>query len=166
MSLLLTACKIMTAAVLLLHSSFGCSVHHASNCGMHRSIAQYSVQIYGHRVPRDVKHSHGCSCDHNSLDSVPDDETVVGSAVESCGCQRTPCDGNHAGCHSEVGCSFLATTDGVPLFDATFIGFVADHHDCEMLRNRLASWTDTRTQSTVGAIGSGARCALLGVWLI
>ena len=107
----LNACKIVTAAALLLHSMFGCSLHHASACCMHgesnRSVASATEQdvceSHSHH-----HHDHDAHC-HDAVDDCSEPHRADSGTLvaEECCCEHEPCEGNHGECHSEVECSFV-----------------------------------------------------------
>ncbi len=112
-------CRLTTVAALLLHLIFGCSLHHAAACGSHGhggcDHARVSTDLPS------VQSDHCCGQDH---DCSGEDQTVeaddnVSQLVAPCyACQSQPCDGNHPGCHGEVECSFVPSSDVVFIIDA------------------------------------------------
>jgi hypothetical protein len=69
--LLLTACKLITAVALLIHSVFGCGLHHASACGMHEheshEVCSSEHESHEHGLHEHESHEHGLH-EHESLE--------------------------------------------------------------------------------------------------
>ncbi len=160
----LNACKIMTAAALLLHSIFGCGLHHASACGMHE---------HG-------PHESACAAEHH--DSCPDgeqdhDEGEHGHAAglvahhvpqiaPACHCEHVPCEGNHGSCHSEVECSFVPPSAPEFSLDSGLVVFVVFRDAHVPSLDDSGTWDNSSRRVSAGCCSSPARCALLCTWQI
>jgi hypothetical protein len=102
-----SVCKIIAIVALMLHSTFGCSLHHAGACCTHSADTARnhdSDGCCGHEVAVESQKDHkGCGHDHNNDTSVFLDEPL-------CCCDHAPCEERDGGCHSEVECSFLPSS--------------------------------------------------------
>jgi len=166
--------RLITVVVMLLHSFFGCSLHHAYSCDSHSHLAGGQVCTENHR---DVNHQTvdaraGCCRGHDGNghgESTPNQSSMaeVASMAASCpGCESGPCDGSIPGCHSEVGCSFVPASDVVFIRDVVVFEFVAYEHGPSIARVRAAAWQQDLRQHTKNFENSMTRCAALCTWLI
>lgn len=167
---MLVACRITTLVALLLHSIFGCSLHHAAMCDsqthgqtLHscKSGDNPSVQDKS-----DCCHNHD-GHDHGNGAGNSDSGAVAGSEiVPVCpGCEPGPCDGNLPGCHSTGACSFVPSSNVVFECDAILVGFILQDFVPSMARCRaLARWQNYGQQFSYG--DSLSRCAFLCTWRI
>lgn len=123
---LFVACRIVTLAAVLLHSLFGCALHHGAACRSHSHADDGSEagQVGGFHRFGDCgnPHVHG-SHRHDGSDghreSTGSDAPDVADGVEPAtaslsavclACPVAPCSGRSTGCHSEASCSFLRSS--------------------------------------------------------
>ncbi|MDV6031450.1 MAG: hypothetical protein F9B45_15400 [Phycisphaera sp. RhM] len=83
-----------------------------------------------------------------------------------CACESQPCDGNHPGCHGEVECSFVPSSDVVFIIDAPLVAYVAYEHDPMMSLVRSMAKRGLHQRSTRVATDSLSHCASLCTWII
>lgn len=165
---MLIVCRITTIVAMLLHSMFGCSLHHGHSCNSH---AASLCDVADHPS---VQHENDCCHSH----STPDysgrgqgsciSEVIASSeaifATECPGRDSEPCDGGLPGCHSTGTCSFVPSSDVIFVCDAVLIGFISYDLDSSMARARTFGWQQQCQFS--GIKDSLSRCASLCTWLI
>ncbi len=188
-----TVCRLTTVVALLLHLIFGCSLHHATACGTHGfdgcNHACGTSEAPGVHQDHDCAHAHDCSDGHddNHDDGDSDrhsdhDQTghgcssneelivhqdLVNEAIACNGqCQSVPCDGDHPGCHGDVECSFVPSSDVVFFTDAPFVAFMVYDHDPLVTASNAALVRGLHERHEVHAVDSLSHCASLCTWLI
>lgn len=159
---------------MLLHSLFGCSVHHAASCDSHaHGLCNHACDADGHPS---VQHENDCCHDDGEHDhSVGKEGSCTGELIASSetsialvcqGCESRPCDGNSPGCHSAGSCSFVPSSDVAFVCSAVFVGVMAFDVDPSMARVRTFAWQQKRQRQFCGVEDSQARCASLCTWQI
>lgn len=167
-------CRLVTVAALLLHLLFGCSLHQAAAGGTHRLHECQQAQEHGAFEtigPESGPSGHGCGHHHDHVNRF-DPETnsidqVAGRLMAPCClCELPPCDGDHPGCHGEVECSFVPSSDVVFVINAPFVMLVTRAHD--PLKSYLDSLESRGSghRSAIGARDSLSHCASLCTWII
>ncbi len=159
--------KIVAIIALMLHSTLGCGLHHASAC--RTRSAELDGRAAANHGPS------GCCGEADAEHSVEDDgccgndaecpeQEPVSMSDALCGCDHSlPCEDRDGGCHSEVECSFLPTSpcsfsaDAVPI---AFVSVVQTSH----LNGLVTPEVGVITNSACG--NSLSRCALLCTWQI
>jgi len=174
-------CRSTTVAALLLHLIFGCSLHHAAACGSHEHDGcQHTCQAAGSPVVADSPSVHDSSsvpddhvCDHHhGHQGSGEDESGLTSSSESqlvapcCVCESQPCDGNHPGCHDEVVCSYVPSSDVAFNVDVPFVAFVLYDHDPMMSTVISLASRAKRERSAIDIQDSLSHCASLCTWII
>ena len=164
------ACKILTVAVMLLHSIFGCSLHHACACESHEHGEHQHVAVAEDANACDHDHAshhhdHGCHDDHQHAD---DGQEVAESLVRTgcyC-CEKTPCEHGDSPCCTAVQCSYIPASDVEFSLDLGPVLFVlADINSPFMESLRARNLVDVdRFRS--GSDDSLSRCALHCSWQI
>lgn len=172
----LAVCRITTIVALLLHSLFGCSLHHAASCDSHaHSLCDH---ICDADEPPSVQHENDCCHRHGeeehdhsggaegscTTELIASSETSIAPACP--GCESGPCDGRSPGCHSAGSCSFVPSSDVTFVFDAVFVGFISYDLDPSMVRVRTFAWQQEHERQFSRAEDSLSRCASLCTWLI
>lgn len=167
-------CRITTVVAMLLHSLFGCSLHHAVSCDSHAHGLCNNAGSAGDHVTFDAKndccdshfgHDHGCEADDSCAGEVGSGSEL--NVAHSClGCQSGPCDGNSPGCHSDASCSFVPASGVVFHCDATSVGSISYDIDLSAVRVRAFAWQYDRQRPFSGAESSLSRCASLCTWRI
>ncbi len=171
---MLVVCRITTIVAMLLHSLFGCSLHHAASCDSHaHGLCDHVCDADGHPS---VQHENDCCHEHGGHDDgVGPDGSCTGELIASSeasvapvcpGCESSPCDGNSPGCHSAGSCSFVPCSDVAFVCDAVFVGFISYDLDPSMSRVRTFAWQQERQRQFYGVEDSLSRCASLCTWLI
>ncbi len=158
-------CRLTTIAALLLHLIFGCSLHHVAACGSHGHDGCQHTCLTDN-LPS-VQPDDCCGCGHGrSGEAVGPIGKVNQVVAPCCACEPQPCDGNHPGCHGEVECSFVPSSDVVFNIDAPLVAFVSYEHDPMM--NFVSSLTTRRLQqrSAIVVSDSLSHCASLCTWII
>lgn len=149
-----TACKLLTVAAMLLHSIFGCSLHHAGACELHQHFAEADDVSLCH-------HDHACHDEHQLVD----DEIGTHASVSDC-CRKTPCEKGDSPCCSAVQCSFIPASNvefSLHVGPALFVLVDIDTTFMESLRARRLA--DVGRYSS-GIDDSPSRCALHCSWQI
>ena len=168
-------CRLTTVAALLLHLIFGCSLHHAAACGSHEhDRCQHTCDAAGSETESDsesVQHDHVCD-HHDEHDGSGGVESVEAGDSESqlvapcCVCESQPCDGNHPGCHGEVVCSFVPSSDVAFVVDVPFVAFIVYDNDPMLSTISSLASRGLRERSAIGVQGSLSHCASLCTWII
>ncbi len=159
---------------MLLHSLFGCSLHHAAGCDSHaHGLCDHACDVDGHpsvQPETDCCHDHQGHDHGDETDGSCGGELVTGSesnVAPSCpGCESGPCDGSSPGCHSVSSCSFVPSSDVAFVCDAVFVGFVSYDLDPNMAPVRMIAWQQERQRQFSGVEDSLSRCASLCTWQI
>jgi hypothetical protein len=160
----------MTVAAMLLHSIFGCSLHHACACethehGEHQHVAE--VEDGG-----TCDHDHGChhhdhACDDEQQKAGDDQITAAAWVSNGCDCcEQTPCEHGDSPCCTELQCSFILASDVEFSLDVGPALFVLVNIDPSWMESLRA-----RNLADVGRLHSGfddslSRCALHCSWQI
>ncbi len=162
-------CRLLTIAAMLLHSIFGCHLHHACACQSH-THAEHSAGFAP--VLAAVSCVHGCQ--HHSPASFADPVTRLGgSASGDQGNDGSACDGNvptqhhhESPCCSVVQCSYISTAGLLRNFD--FGTGLIVFFDVELSESRSSGKT-----VALGRLGRHARisaslaqCALHCSWQV
>jgi hypothetical protein len=161
-------CRIATVVAMLLHSLFGCAVHHAMACGSHSHDACEHGEF---GVDHPDLHAHYGACHHHVNENCDEDgrhsDVVDAKLTAYCAaCQAGPCDGSSPRCHSTLACSFVASSDFVVQADAVCTGFVCYELDSSLFCACVSQWRHCVPRSTSLASGSLSHCATFCTWLI
>lgn len=158
-----SVCKIIAITALMLHSTFGCSLHHAGACCTH------SADTVAH-------HDHDSCCDHDAAvephsddkgcghDCTSDTSVFLTEPLSPCN-QDVPCEEHGGSCHSEVGCSFLPSSPCSFSLDLAPVAFDSLASGLALRLNALAprALAGSVIASTSSSLSS---CALLCIWKI
>ena len=173
-------CRIVTIAAMLLHSIFGCSLHHACACdshvhGEHPHVTDVAAadscdddhdchhEHSGH--DEDVCHNeHACDDGHADDDHQIASESLVSNGCDCC--EKDPCEHGDSPCCSPVQCSFIIVSDvefSIDIGPALFVVVDTDP--------LLAKLPCARSVADGGGLTSGiddslSRCALHCSWQI
>lgn len=179
-----TVCRLTTVVALLLHSIFGCGLHHACGCDSHAHVGGEIIFAVGEApsVHADLATNHDCGhCHHHhgsqshwsdrdqdsSTDQTQANASADSALIASClCCEPGPWDSTDPGCHSELGCSFVHTNHDAFTFDAPLVAFVVYRQDSKM--NYFSSFA-TQGQHRWGSVihhDSLSHCASLCTWQI
>ena len=160
-------CRLTTVAALLLHLIFGCSLHHAAACGSHGhggcDHARVSTDLPSVQSDHCCSHDHDCSGEDETVEAYDNVSQLV---APCCACESQPCDGNHPGCHGEVECSFVPSSDVVFIIDAPVVAFVCYEHDPMMSFVSSLAARRLQQRSVNVATDSLSHCASLCTWII
>ncbi|QDV85743.1 hypothetical protein TBK1r_47590 [Stieleria magnilauensis] len=165
-----TACKLLTVAAMLLHSIFGCSLHHACACeshghGAHQHVAEVEDVNACDHDHASHHHDDGCHDDHQDADDGQDAaESLVRIGCDCC--EKTPCEHGDSPCCSVVQCSFIPVSDVEFSLDVGPVLFVLVDIDSSFKESLRA-----RKLVDIGTFHSGvddplSRCALHCSWQI
>ena len=166
---MLIVCRFTTVAALLLHLIFGCSLHHATGCerhghdGFQHTCTSEPLTVHG---DHDHDHHHsdeGETSEGNAIE-VGDSESQLASPC--CVCESLPCDGDHPGCHGEVECSFVPSSDVVFIIDAPFVAYVTYDLDSMMCLASSMAKRESFQRSARLVTNSLSHCASLCTWII
>lgn len=156
---MLNACKIMTAAALLLHSIFGCSLHHACACESHahgkRQLADAWIEStmpdHGDLGPQ--HDSSCCDCHHETSHDQLGSEA---SLTAGCDCRQDSgrSDGDSP-CCSEIQCSFTLASSSECSLDVRLVLLNVVDVDSFLAHSPRAI-----RPSPSGRLGVGFDCAL------
>lgn len=166
-----TFCKFVTVAALLLHSLFGCGLHHATGCDGHQHASQ-------HRTPP-ADRAGSCCHDHDRDEAgFARQQCEAESRPLACGgrvrpsaqpssCEGdAPAGGDHDGCHSEIECSFLPSPQVVFASTATPLPALLADANSRGSRYATALRRTGQPLERFSCHGSLARCAFLCTWRI
>ena len=164
------ACKLITVAAMLVHSIFGCSLHHACACES-RAYGEYQ-HATGVEPVDSCQHDHDrhhgetpCGHDHEEKGK----ESVTPNAIMSDGCEcceRAPCEHDDSPCCSEVLCSFIVANDIEFSLDAGTVLFVLIGDDSALVESSRAKFLANFCRLRSGFDDSPSRCALHCSWQI
>lgn len=157
-----TFCRLTTAVALLLHLFFGCSMHHVVACDGHghQGCEHSQSESDAQSVPDPA------CCSHHPEESENASDTGVSKCLDGCICQTHPCDGDHPGCHSGVGCSFVPTSDVQFVVEMPLIAYLEVRPE-----DRTHRSLTTNSRGVVDDVirpnrDPGSRCAWLCTWII
>lgn len=157
----MTACRLITAFALLIHSVLGCGMHHASGCETHRRDACSAIHNSAHRhADHVVNHGHH-DCHHDDdADDRCEDESNSGVGPLAC-CQFGPCESHEKRCHGELVCSYKPSSGPEFLVEVGPVTFVAPS---DLYARQLLSAASNA--ATVDGVDPRLHFALLCTWLI
>lgn len=165
-----TACKLLTVVAMLLHSIFGCSLHHACACeshehGVHQRLAEGDDASSCHHDHAGHHHDHGC----RDEPSNPVTEQIATAFCLSNGCDdcdTTPCKRGDSPCCSDVQCSFILASDVEFSLDLGPVLFVLVDMDPSFMESLRAKNLACFGRFDSGVEDSLSRCALHCSWQI
>ncbi len=166
---MITTCKLLTVAAMLLHSIFGCSLHHACACGPHEHVEHR--QVAEMEDAGSCEHDHdghhhrdACHDEHQCADNEPLLDSWLSRACDSC--EGTPIEQSDKPCCSDVQCSFILASDVEFSVDkGPTLGAIAD------FAVSFAGLHGARKLAHIGRVPTGvddslSRCALHCSWQI
>jgi len=184
----MTACKLLTVAAMLLHSIFGCSLHHACACESHpHGQQQHVAAIEDANACNHADHQHFAevecagSCKHHDHANHDQNDTCHGdhrhaddaktTAKSQLGngcqcCQETPCENGDSPCCSAVQCSFIIASDVEFTLDVGPILFVLGDDDPSCMESLRARSLVDIGRLLAGHNGSLSMCSLHCSWQI
>ena len=166
-------CRLVTVAAMLLHSIFGCSLHHvcadATHVhGQHQRVVQAEScddhDCHGHaKIDRD-------EIDHDKIDRQPIlIETWMASFDDGCPqtpCPQSSCPHGETPCCSVVQCSFIVSSGFTFSVDLDQVLFAAADTDASRSGSSRSRLSCGNTRSSVAVDDSLSRCALHCSWQI
>jgi hypothetical protein len=183
------ACRLIAVACLLLHSLFGCALHHACAAGESKYQASTHPLSSHCHVPQQVRQAeaHGhCSpqphaCDEqearwgqehdpSSSRSQPCREIADGEGLlrSGCsGCENLPCDGNES-CHHSTACHYVSSGSTVtesPSVNVLWTELLIDRYEVRFESMRRDRQCANRNPASLFS-GPPARCAALCTWVL
>ncbi len=163
-----TTFKLITVAAMLLHSIFGCSLHHACACESHEHGKHQHAADVEDPVACDHDHAwhhHDDACDDDPQDADDDQVTTKTWVSNGCDCcEEDPCEHGGAPCCSEVLCSFIVANDVEFLLDVGPAQFVLVNVDSSVVTSLRRS-SAPRVAGIISdsmTLSLGARCNVLG----
>ena len=168
---MLAVCRITTIVAMLLHSIFGCSLHHAAACDSHHHGCHSRVSAE-HLSSGAAEHdccsadgiAHGECCGGADEGEISQGELTLSPFCP--GCPSGPCDGQSPGCHSIGKCSFVPSSPVVFACDVAVVGFLTVDLDPHVACSRMLAWRSDQRQRFPGVVDPLTRCASLCVWRI
>jgi hypothetical protein len=142
----------MTVAAILLHSIFGCQLHHA--CASHCDQQQVSTVLPAQQTNDCHQHEHVGACSHTPAEA---------DLAKSC-CASIPCDQGGTPCCSEIQCSFILSNGVVFYVNVSLIHVLPLDIDAALASSEYAKFSNAGPVG--GALDSGYRCALHSSWQI
>ena len=140
-----TTCRLVTVAAMLLHSMFGCSLHHACACGSHVhgehsqvAAAEPCDDDHDCHHEHDSHDENACHNDHADEDQFPS-ESFVTSRCDCC--EKVPCEDGDSPCCSPVQCSFILACDVEFSIDVGLTLFIVDDTG-PSLKTSPNAWSD------------------------
>jgi hypothetical protein len=155
------SCKILTVAAMLLHSIFGCGLHHHCAC-----------ESDGHVEIQNVAQVSSCGHDHSVQDKKPvcgDQQRDADQALTAngCGCcESSPCEHGDSPCCSVVQCSFIPTNDVELPLDFAVAIFVAPSSAILFIESQRASIFADSGGVQSGFVASLSLCSMHCSWQI
>lgn len=167
-----TTCRLITVAVMLLHSIFGYNLHHACACELHTHGAYQHVagaeptESCQHDYDHERRHGESPCChDHEEDGEHGDDIRPNASVSNGCNCcQKAPCERSDAPCCSEVQCSFILGNDIEFSLDAGPFLFVVVDDESALWESSRAKIVGDPGRLSSGVDDSLSRCALHCSW--
>lgn len=166
-------CRIVTVAAMLLHSIFGCSLHHACACdshvhGEHPHVADVAAAD-SCDDDHDCHHKHASHDEDACHDHADDDHQVASESLVGTGCdccETDPCEHGDSPCCSPVQCSFIIVSDVEFSIDLGPALFVVVDTGAILAKLPGARNLADRGRPTSGFDDSLSRCALHCSWQI
>ncbi|QDV44637.1 hypothetical protein Enr13x_45050 [Stieleria neptunia] len=165
-------CRLFTVAAMLLHSIFGCTLHHA--CADAKQA--HAKQVHGEHQPVEQTGAcggHDChghaSSDHDAIDRhlKPFGTWLVSfNDCRQTPCRNTPCRHSDTPCCSVVQCSFIVSSGFAFSADIGQVQFAAAETDGALARSSRSRLYDHSARNSVALDGSLSRCALHCSWQI
>jgi len=160
-------CRLTIVVALMLHLIFGCSLHHAAMC-QHHDHDQCRHMVTIEPLSTHCNHDHDCSGEGKGSEGktieVSDGESRL--VAPCCDCEFEPCGGDQSGCHAEVECSFVPSSDVIFVMDAPFVAYVTYDHDPMMNLVGSMAKRESLQRSARLATNSLFHCASLCTWII
>ena len=165
-----TSYKLITVAAMLLHSIFGCSLHHACACESHAhgEPPQAAEVAQADSCEHDHDSHHGeTSCGHDHDEECDDTASSQGLISNGCDCcENTPGEHDDSPCCSEVQCSFILANDNDFSLDVGPVLFVLVNDDFSRIESTSLSSRADGGRLRSGCDDSLSRCALHCSWQI